>query len=307
MPSPNPSHRVCNLLHCNRPTFTFNARGRRLKLGARTAVMGVVNLTPDSFSGDGRLSRRRTSAQHAAFALRMVDDGADLIDIGGQSTRPGAHEVSTAEEIKRVVPTVVLLRKKSEVLISVDTSKEDVAAAVLEAGADIINNVQPASMTSQFLAIIKKYKAGVILMHSRGTPQTMQRHTHYDDLLNDIMTELKRSLENCLSAGIKSDKIILDPGIGFAKTVEQNLKILRQLHHFQSLKHPILVGTSRKSFIGTILNKNASDRLWGTAATVAVSVVNGAHIVRVHDVAVMRETVDMVDAILTASERERNA
>lgn len=260
--------------------------------------MGVVNLTPDSFSGDGR--RAQTPAANVQFALKMVQEGADLIDIGGESTRPGAKPVSLKEEIRRVIPTVELLRKKSPTFISVDTYKPEVVERALEAGADIINNIKGTVLTKSFLGLIKDYGAAIVLMHMRGTPQTMQSHTQYKDLMGDITAELQKSVEKCLSAGIKSDRIIVDPGIGFSKTAEQNLEILRQLRHFQKLNLPVLVGTSRKSFIGKILDTDVSGRLWGTAATVAVSIVNGAHLVRVHDVKAMRQTADMTDAIVTA-------
>jgi len=284
----------------SRKNFTVNARGRRLVLGTRTAVMGVVNVTPDSFSGDGRLSRRHSPSANAAFALKLVKEGADIIDIGGESTRPGSRPVSAAEEIRRVIPTVKLLRRQSKIFISVDTYKPDVARQALEAGAHIINHVRGTDLAPELLDAVKDYDAAIVVMHSRGTPQTMQRQARYKNLISEISGELQRSVEKCLSAGIKSDKIILDPGIGFAKTAQQNLEVLRRLQHFQKLGLPILVGTSRKSFIGKVLNKDVTGRLWGTAATVAVSVMNGAHIVRVHDVQAMRQTVDMIDAILTA-------
>jgi dihydropteroate synthase len=284
-----------------RKTFTVHARDRRLVLGPKTAVMGVVNVTPDSFSNDGRV--RRSAAANAAYALKLVREGADIIDIGGESTRPGAKPVPVSDEIKRVVPVVRLLRKRSPVFISVDTYKPEVAASALDARADIINNVQPAALTKPFLDLIKEYDAALILMHSRGNSRTMQRRTKYKNFLPDILAELRISLEKCLSAGIKSDRIIVDPGIGFAKTAEQNLELLKDLRQFRTLGRPILVGTSRKSFIGKVLGADVAHRLWGTAATVAVSVVNGAHVVRVHDVAAMRQTVDMTDAILTSSHR----
>jgi len=261
--------------------------------------MGVVNLTPDSFSGDGR--RGHSPNANAAYALKLIKEGADIIDIGGESTRPGAKPVSVAEEIKRVIPTVRLLRKKSPVLISVDTYKTQVAAEALNAGADIINHVRGTTLTPSLLRMIKDYDAGLVLMHMRGTPRTMQRKTRYRDLIGEITAELRSSLEKCLSAGIKSDRIIVDPGIGFAKTVEQNLELLKKLHQFQKLNVPILVGTSRKSFIGTVLKTDVSGRMWGTAATVTVSIAAGAHMVRVHDVGPMRQTADMTDAILTAA------
>jgi dihydropteroate synthase len=280
-----------------RKTFTLNARGRRIILGKKTVVMGVINITPDSFSGDGR--RKYSSAANTTYALKLIENGADIIDIGGESTRPGAKPVSLSEEIKRVIPVVKFLRKKSRVFISVDTYKPEVAVQALESGADIINHVH-STMAESLIRLIKDHDAAVILMHSRGTPQTMQRKTGYKNLVSEIIAELQRSVEKCLSGGIKSDKIILDPGIGFAKTAEQNLELLKHLPQFQKLNFPILVGTSRKSFIGKVLNADVSQRSWGTAATVSASIMNGAHIVRVHDVVAMRQTADMMDAILNA-------
>ncbi len=264
--------------------------------------MGILNITPDSFSGDGHLSRKQSKpATIANLALEFVEQGADIIDIGGESTRPGAKPVSVTEEIKRVVPLIGLIRRRSDVFISVDTYKEEVARRALEAGADIINNVRGTRLTKAFLHMVKDAQAAIVLMHSRGTPATMQRQTRYKDLLGEIAGELQSSVEKCLSAGIKSDRIILDPGIGFAKTAQQNLQVLKHLDEFRKLNLPILVGTSRKSFIGKVLNADVPDRLMGTAATVALSIMGGAHIVRVHDVKAMRQTADMVDAVLTAS------
>jgi dihydropteroate synthase len=286
---------------CRKP-FVISARGRSLILGKKTAVMGILNVTPDSFSGDGRLSRKQPSpAATVNLALKFIEQGADILDIGGESTRPGAKPVSVAQEIRRVVPLIGLIRRRSDVLISVDTYKEEVAHQALEAGAEIINNVRGTRLTKAFLKMIKDAQAAIILMHSRGTPATMQHQTRYKDLMAEIADELQSSAEKCLSAGIKSDRIILDPGIGFAKTAEQNLQVLKRLDEFRKLNLPILVGTSRKSFIGKVLNADVSDRLMGTAATVALSIIGGAHIVRVHDIKAMRQTADMVDAVLTSS------
>ena len=284
-----------------RKKIVINARGRRLVLGERTMVMGVVNLTPDSFSGDGRLLRARDPVFHCDFAIRLVNEGADIIDLGGESTRPRAASVSVTEEIKRVVPVITLLRKRTNAFISVDTSKIEVARRALDAGADIVNNVMGLNLSKAFLKTIKDYDAALVVMHMRGTPRTMQSKTKYKSVVVDILDELFTSLEKCLDSGIKSDKIIIDPGIGFAKTVEQNLLILKDLKKFKVLKRPILVGTSRKSFIGKILSADVGDRLWGTAATVAAGILNGAHIIRVHDVKAMKQVAVLTDAILNPS------
>lgn len=285
-----------------RKTFILNARGRRLVLGEQTKVMGVVNLTPDSFSRDGRISRQRNDpASHVAYALRMQREGADIIDIGGESTRPGASVVSAAEEVKRVIPTIGLLRKRSKVFISVDTYKSEVAQYALDAGADIVNNIMGTRMTKSFLTMVRNYGTALVLMHMRGTPQSMQKKTKYKNLITNIIGELRNSLEKCLEIGIKSDKIIIDPGIGFAKTATQNFEILKRLSEFQKLRCPILVGTSRKSFIGKVLDADVSERAWGTAATITASVLNGSHIVRVHDVKEAKQVVMVADAILNPS------
>jgi len=285
-----------------RKTFILDARDRRLVLGEQTKVMGVVNLTPDSFSRDGRIFRRQNNPQqYTAYALRLEKEGADIIDLGGESTRPGASAVSVSEETRRVIPALTLLRKRSKVFISIDTHKIEVARSALDAGADIVNNIMGTRLTRSFLSMVKNYGAALVLMHMRGTPRTMQKKTNYKNLIINIIGELRSSLEKCLEIGIKSDKIIIDPGIGFAKTAAQNFEILKRLSEFQKLRCPILVGTSRKSFIGKVLNADVSQRAWGTAATVAASVLHGAHIVRVHDVKEAKQVVTVADAILNPS------
>ena len=261
--------------------------------------MGILNVTPDSFSCDGVMRNNKIdAAKNVAYAKRLIDDGADCMDIGGESTRPGALPVSAEEEIRRVIPTIRLLAKKTRIPISVDTYKENVAREALDNGAGIINNILGVNISSSFLKMVKNYKAAIVLMHIRGTPQTMQKRVHYRNLINEIIKELRKSVEKCLEIGIKSDKIIIDPGIGFGKTVEHNLEILRRLREFQVLNQPVLVGTSRKSFIGSILERGAIGRLMGTAATVAISILNGAHIVRVHDVKEIKDVIKISDAIL---------
>lgn len=261
--------------------------------------MGIVNLTPDSFSGDGRLARpSRDPARDCAYALKMIHEGADIIDIGGESTRPQAPLVSLKEEVERVIPVVSLLRKKSDVVISVDTSKTEVAQRALDAGADMVNNVMGLQLPMRFLKIIRDSGAALVVMHMRGNPRTMQTKSNYRSLISDIVKELSISLEKCLDSGIKSDRIMIDPGIGFAKNPEQNLKILNELQKFRSLNAPILVGTSRKSFIGKVLNAPVERRVWGTAASVAVAIMGGAHMVRVHDVKEMKQVASLCDAIL---------
>lgn len=261
--------------------------------------MGVLNLTPDSFSLDGRMARGVNNTQkNCAYALRLIEHGADIIDIGGESTRPDAHPVTENEEINRVVPTIEALRRKSQVLISVDTSKVEVARRALDAGADIVNNVNGTRMPRSFLKLIGSYRAAVVLMHSRGTPRTMRSLTHYDDLVGEILEDLRISVEKCLDSGVNSDRIIVDPGLGFAKTAQQNFFILKELSQFKKINKPILVGPSRKSFIGIATGQKVTDRLWGTAASVALAAAGGAHIIRVHDVKEMRQAAQVADAVL---------
>jgi len=272
-----------------------------LKFGERTLVMGVVNLTPDSFSGDGRLRLGSNPAAHARFAAKLVRDGADIIDLGGESTRPGAVPVSAKQELKRVIPVLRLLVRRSATPVSVDTYKPLVAQAALDEGAAIINNIMGTKPDKRLLKMVRDHNAYIVLMHMRGTPRTMQTRTHYRDVAADIIKELRISIRICLDIGIKKDKIVIDPGIGFAKTPTQNLEILNRLDEFKVLRRPILVGTSRKSFIGAVLGNKEKQRLWGTAATVAMAVARGADIVRVHDVGVMQDVVTMTDAIVRSN------
>ena len=262
--------------------------------------MGIVNITPDSFSHDGRLLNQKTDYTSSAVRLaqRMIRAGADIIDIGGESTRPGTKRISAPEELKRILAAVKILAKTARVPISVDTYKASVAQATLDAGASIINNIKGIESDRALLKMIAHYNAGIVLMHLRGTPRTMQKSIRYGNLIQEIIRELKNSIENCLEIGIKSDKIIIDPGIGFGKTAEHNLEILNRLTKFKILNLPILIGTSRKSFIGKILNKAPQQRLLGTVASTCAGVINGAHIVRVHDVAQTAEVVKVVDAII---------
>ena len=259
--------------------------------------MGIVNITPDSFSQDGLL-RKGKKADALSYAKKLINDGADMIDIGGESTRPGAQSISAQEEIKRVMPTLKALAKQCRVPVSIDTYKPEVAQQALDGGAVIVNTIMGAHPPQELLRMVKNYDAAIVLMHMRGTPRTMQKSIRYKNLIGEIIASLRKSVEKCLEMGIKSDKIILDPGIGFGKTLEHNLEIINRLQTFTKLNKPLLIGTSRKSFIGKILNKDIPNRLMGTAATVCASIMNGAHIVRVHDCKAMKEVAVMTDAIL---------
>ncbi|MCB9757700.1 MAG: dihydropteroate synthase [Candidatus Omnitrophica bacterium] len=259
--------------------------------------MGIVNVTPDSFSGDGLLKNKKFSDTALRLAVQHIRDGADIIDIGGESSRPGAQRTSATEEIQRIVPVIKKLTKVAKTPISVDTYKGLTACHALDAGASIINNIQGLNAPKSLLKMVANYKAGIIIMHMRGTAATMQKNTNYKNLLAEIITPLRTAIENCLDIGIKSSNIIIDPGIGFAKTAEQNLTILNHLQRFQVLKHPLLIGTSRKSFIGKILHDDTCDRLAGTISSCILAVLHGAHILRVHDVRALKQAVRVVDAI----------
>ena len=280
----------------NRICYDLCARDTILTLGHVTRIMGIVNGSPDSFSGDGKIN----TTACLRYARKLIREGADIIDIGGESTRPGALRVSSEEEIRRVIPVIDVLAREIKVPISVDTSKLRVARCALDAGASIVNNIRGAQISTGFLKMVRDYKAAIVLMHMRGTPAGMQAHTHYENVINEVIEEIKISIEKCLAIGIKKDRIIVDPGIGFAKTVDQNLMLINHLNRLNVFHCPILLGTSRKSFIGQILQNDVGQRLMGTAATVTAGVMRGAHIVRVHDVKAIKETLKITDAILNA-------
>jgi len=274
-------------------------RNKTFEWGKRTYLMGVLNVTPDSFSDGGDFN---TIESALAQAENMVKSGVDIIDIGGQSTRPGAAEISLAEELNRVIPVVQILRQKADIFasvpISVDTTRAQVAQAAVEAGADIVNDISGATFDSEMLSTVAQLQVPIILMHIRGTPQTMQKLTDYQDLIGEIRDFLESRIAAAVAAGIDKSQIIIDPGIGFAKTYSQNLEILRQLPKFRGLDCPILVGVSRKSFIGQILNQpEAKQRVWGTAAACTSAIANSADILRVHDVREMHDVCLVADAI----------
>jgi len=284
-----------------RKSFILNARDVTIPLGHQTQIMGIVNVTPDSFSQDGCMRRAADWQAFACrYALRQLRDGADILDIGGESTRPGSARVSSDEEQRRIIPVIKrLMLSKHKPVISVDTNKADVAKASLDAGARIINDIKGTKSNRSLLKMVARYDAAIVLMHmGKGSPRTMQRQIHYQNILDDILNSLRDSIEKCLEIGIKSDRIVIDPGIGFGKTAEHNLLIMNRLEAFQKLHYPILLGTSRKSFIGHVLDKPVDQRDMGTAATVSVGIINGAHILRVHDVKKMTDVARMTDAII---------
>lgn len=259
--------------------------------------MGVLNVTPDSFSDGGRfLDVDRATAQ----ALAMIEAGADIVDVGGESTRPGAAPVDADEEQRRVTPVIRAIRQAGRgTVISVDTTKATVAEAALDAGAHIVNDISALRFDERMAAVARDSGAGVVLMHMRGTPQTMQQEPAYNDVVGEVRSFLEERIAAAEAAGIGRAQIAVDPGIGFGKTVAHNLALLARLETFRDLGCPMIVGTSRKSFIGRVLGReDPADRVWGTAATVAWAVSHGARVVRVHDVAAMRDVARMTVALM---------
>lgn len=258
-------------------------------------IMGILNLTPDSFSDGGRY----VSAEQAIErALEMVQEGADILDLGAESTRPGAHFVDGKTELERILPILKTLLKRTSAVISIDTTKPEVAHACLLEGAHLINDVSGLKDSEGKMAeVIRSFGAGVVLMHRRGNPQTMQMLAEYQDVVQEVFDELNDSFALAIQAGIEAEQIVVDPGIGFAKTVEQNLEILRHLEKFQGWHRPVLVGHSRKSFIGTLTGRNVHEREIGTAAVSMMSLMKGARILRVHDVKSASDVIKIYEAL----------
>ncbi|MCJ7563914.1 MAG: dihydropteroate synthase [Candidatus Aminicenantes bacterium] len=278
-----------------RKEFIFQTNGRTYHLGRRTWLMGIVNVTPDSFY-DGGLYMDPDKA--VAHGLAMAAEGADILDVGGESSRPSSDPVPADEERRRLVPVVAGLRKQTKALISADTTKFEVAEAALDAGADIINDISSFNLDPRILLLAAKKDAGFILMHMKGMPKTMQVQPYYDDVVGEIRAFLAEKIEIARAYGLQKENVIIDPGIGFGKRHQDNLVLLNSLDAFSGLGRPILIGVSRKSFIGKILNAPPEDRLEGTIAASIVSIVHGAHILRVHDVKAVKRAVLVAEAIL---------
>ena len=259
-----------------------------LKLN-KPVIMGILNVTPDSFSDGGLFCNQSDAVNHA---LQMEKDGADIIDIGGESTRPGSKPVTVAEEQERVLGVLREIRKHSDIPISIDTTKSSVARSALEEGADMINDISAGNFDDKILGVVAEFKAPLCLMHMRGTPQNMQENTNYDNLISEIRDYLRVAIEKALSHGVK--QILIDPGIGFGKSADANIEILRRLNEIQIENYPILIGTSRKSFIGKKLGLEVNERLEPTLATLYLSYQNGASWFRVHDVKPVKRFLDMV-------------
>ena len=260
----------------------------------RVLVMGTLNLTPDSFYDGGRYP---TNAAAIEQALQMVEEGADIIDIGGESSRPGARPISAAEELERVIPVVEGIHRQTDILLSVDTTKGAVATKAIEAGASIVNDISALRFDPKMAGVVADRGVFIVLMHMKGRPETMQKGPSYNDPVEEIKAFLAGRIEVAISAGIPADRIIIDPGIGFGKRLSDNLAIIRALSRFSALDVPILIGLSRKSFLGDILNLPAEERLEGTIAANAIAILNGADIIRVHDVKEGRRTADVVRAL----------
>ncbi|MBN2409716.1 MAG: dihydropteroate synthase [Candidatus Aminicenantes bacterium] len=277
-------------------THRFRARGKDFDLGLRTWLIGVVNVTPDSFFNGGLYFEPARAIERA---LALVAEGADIIDIGGESSRPGSSPIPAQEEKKRILPVIEVLKQKKDALISVDTSKAEVAEAALAAGADIINDISAGRFDPRMLPLVGRYGAGLILMHMKGTPRTMQLAPHYDDVVGEVKAFLGDRLEAAISCGVSPENTILDPGIGFGKTLEHNLRLLNGLASLAELGRPLLIGVSRKSFIGKILEVETQDRLEGTIAASIVGLLRGATLLRVHDIQPVRRAVAVAEAILS--------
>ncbi|MFH1931875.1 MAG: dihydropteroate synthase [Pseudomonadota bacterium] len=274
--------------------FTLSWLDHVLDLDLKTRVMGTLNVTPDSFSDGGQYLE---SNQAIERGITMAREGADIIDVGGESTRPYSRKITVSEELDRVVPVIEGLKKELAIPISIDTCKGEVAQGALKAGASMINDISALRSDPDMASIAAEAGVPVILMHMKGMPENMQKNPTYGDLIPEIFGFLEDAIERSVSAGIKRDLIIVDPGIGFGKTFDHNLKIIKELSRFEALERPVLLGTSNKAFIGHILGKEVYERDTGTMATIAYGVINGAHIVRVHNVRKAVETVRMIEAI----------
>jgi dihydropteroate synthase len=277
-----------------RKRFRIRLRCRDVELGGRTWLMAVLNATPDSFSDGGRYLEPGRAVDHG---LAAFEAGADIVDVGGESTRPGGGRVDAAEELRRVLPVIRGLRERGAGPISVDTTRAEVARAALEAGADLVNDVSGFGFDPELPRLVAESGVPAVLMHLRGDFETMHREQRYRDVAGEIVAELSRSLARAEQAGVRREQVLVDPGIGFAKQAGHSLEALRRLPELAALDRPVLVGPSRKSFIGKVLDLPAGERLMGTAAAVAACVLGGAHVVRVHDVGEMVQVTRVCDAI----------
>lgn len=282
-----------------RPVVTLNIKGEKLLLGKETILMGILNVTPDSFSDGGEFFDRERAIERG---IEMEEEGASIIDVGGESSRPGAESVPEEEERKRVIPVIKELRKKVKCLISVDTYKASIAEEAIDNGADIVNDISGLRFDPEMVNVLKRKNVPVIIMHMKGTPKTMQINPYYENVIEEIKDFFKERLEYLVKNDIDPERAILDPGIGFGKRQEDNEKIIANLDRFQELNRPLLLGISRKSFIGNILNLPPKERLEGSISSGIIGIFNGAHILRVHDVKEFFRAVRVADKILLQRE-----
>jgi dihydropteroate synthase len=279
-------------------TFEIEIRNKKYILGDKTWIMGILNVTPDSFSDGGLYFDTGKAVKRG---LELAAEGADIIDIGGESTRPGAESISIDEELKRVIPVIRELRRQTQILISIDSYKSQVVKAALDEGADIVNDISAFRFDPDLISIVAERNVPYILMHMKGTPKTMQLNPVYTNLFGEIKSFLEERMNEAIKKGVKKEKIIIDPGIGFGKTWKDNLKIIEGLSFLNELERPILVGPSRKSFIGQVLEGSPIQRLEGTIASSILAMERGAHILRVHDVGVVKKAITMAEAILSSA------
>lgn len=291
----------------HRKLFRLQLPSGILSLGERTLVMGILNVTPDSFSDGGKFFDPQQGVEHA---LEMERAGADLLDVGGESTRPGSHGTSIEEELARILPVLRALRGVLSIPISIDTRKADVAEAAIDAGASIINDISGLKTDPRIAEVATRHGVPLILMHVRGEPRTMQKAPFARNVMKDVTQGLRASIGKARKAGVSKSQIIIDPGIGFGKSFQQNYELLQKLPEFGKLGYPLLVGTSRKGFLGASLARHGKsappeERIWATAATVTASILGGAHIVRVHDVAEMAQVARVADYLLAPQNSPR--
>lgn len=292
------SHQLEQVLkNIKREKFVLFLGNKKLNLMKKVVIMGILNLTPDSFYDKGKYSQKEKAL---ARVEEMISQGADLVDVGGESTRPRAIKVSVEEELKRVIPVIDRIKALFQIPVSIDTYKARVAQEAIEAGADMINDISGLRFDPEMKQVVAQYKVPLVIMHIKGTPGDMQDNPCYDSLMGEIISYLAEGIKIAQEAGIDKEKIVIDPGIGFGKTVKHNLEIIKKLSELKSLGRPILIGVSRKSFIGNILNLPLGERLEGSLAATCLAVSKGARIVRTHDVRETRRVVDLTEAILEA-------
>ena len=284
------------LLNCEHNNYSLKLKSDRILDLSDTKIMGILNLTPDSFSDGGKFFNNIDVAVDRA--LKMIDEGVDILDLGAESTRPGAESVSCEEEIKRLLPVLKAIRKNTKTPISVDTYKAEVARVCLEAGADIINDISAFGFDDNMVKVAAKHESPIVLMHMQNTPKNMQKNPQYSDVVDEILEYLAGKIKFARENGVKSEKIIVDPGLGFGKTTENNLEILRRIDEFKSLGCPILVGASRKAFVGSVLDVNLDERLVGSLAVSAFLAEKKINILRVHDIKEHKQTVEMIKSVI---------